>query len=164
MAPHSSTLAWKIPWTEEPGGLQSIGSQRVGHDWVTSFTHLLLDEASCTGCCWWLGDARTCIQVVCLVWVLSIRYSLGLVLWSLGPGSQYSHSKGSGLDLWSGTKIPQVVMASSEIKTNIQKQETKDEPQTNCSYKIRQIIMKIMEYTHTHTHIYIYIHTPMKVQ
>ena len=32
MATHSSTLAWKIPWTEEPGGLQSIGSQRVGHD------------------------------------------------------------------------------------------------------------------------------------
>ena len=32
MAPHCSTLAWKIPWTEEPGGLQSMGSQRVGHD------------------------------------------------------------------------------------------------------------------------------------
>ena len=32
MAPHSSTLAWKIPWTEEPGRLQSMGSQRVGQD------------------------------------------------------------------------------------------------------------------------------------
>ena len=32
MATHSSTLAWRIPWTEEPGGLQSIESQRVGHD------------------------------------------------------------------------------------------------------------------------------------
>ena len=32
MAPHSSTLAWKIPWIEEPGGLQSMGSLRVGHD------------------------------------------------------------------------------------------------------------------------------------
>ena len=32
MATHSSILAWKIPWTEEPGGLQSTGSQRVGHD------------------------------------------------------------------------------------------------------------------------------------
>ena len=32
MATHSSTLAWKIPWTEEPGRLQSMGSQRVGHD------------------------------------------------------------------------------------------------------------------------------------
>ena len=38
MAPHSSTLAWKIPWTEEPGGLQSMGSQRVGHDWATSLS------------------------------------------------------------------------------------------------------------------------------
>ena len=38
MASHSSTLAWKIPWTEEPGGLQSMGSQRVGHDWVTSLS------------------------------------------------------------------------------------------------------------------------------
>ena len=32
MTPHSSTLAWKIPWTEEPGRLQSMGSRRVGHD------------------------------------------------------------------------------------------------------------------------------------
>ena len=36
MAPHSSTLAWKIPWTEEPGRLQSMGSRRVGHNWATS--------------------------------------------------------------------------------------------------------------------------------
>ena len=34
MATHSSILAWRIPWTEEPGGLQSMGSQRVGHGWV----------------------------------------------------------------------------------------------------------------------------------
>ena len=35
MATHSSILAWKIPWTEDPGGLQFMGSQRVGHDLVT---------------------------------------------------------------------------------------------------------------------------------
>ena len=35
MATHPSILAWRIPWTEEPGGLQSMGSQRVGHDWTT---------------------------------------------------------------------------------------------------------------------------------
>ena len=34
MATHSSVLAWRMPWTEEPGGLQSMGLQRVGHDWV----------------------------------------------------------------------------------------------------------------------------------
>ena len=38
VAPHSSTLAWEIPWTEEPGGLQSRGSLRVGYDWVTSLS------------------------------------------------------------------------------------------------------------------------------
>ena len=38
MAPHSSTLAWKIPWVEEPGRLQSMGSRRVGHDWETSLS------------------------------------------------------------------------------------------------------------------------------
>ena len=36
--PHSSTLAWKIPWTEEPGGLQSMGLLGVGHDWATSLS------------------------------------------------------------------------------------------------------------------------------
>ena len=36
IATHSSILAWIIPWTEDPGGLQSMGSQRVGHDWVTN--------------------------------------------------------------------------------------------------------------------------------
>ena len=38
MAPHSSTLAWKIPWTEETGRLQSMRSLRVGHEWVTSLS------------------------------------------------------------------------------------------------------------------------------
>ena len=38
MAPHSSTLAWKIPWTEEPGRLQFMGSWRVRHDWGTSLS------------------------------------------------------------------------------------------------------------------------------
>ena len=45
MATHSSILAWRIPWTEEPGGLQSTGSQRVGHDWVTdTFTASTTNE------------------------------------------------------------------------------------------------------------------------
>ena len=38
MAPHSSTLAWRIPWTEEPGKLQSMGLLRVGHDFIFTFT------------------------------------------------------------------------------------------------------------------------------
>ena len=77
MATHSSTLAWKIPWTEEPGGLQSMGSQRVGLDWATSlslftFMHwrkkwqptpvFLPGESqgrrSLMGCCLWVAQSR----------------------------------------------------------------------------------------------------------
>ena len=45
MATHSSILAWKIPWTEEPGRMQSMGLQTVGHDWATSVSSLFF---------WWL--------------------------------------------------------------------------------------------------------------
>ena len=78
MAPNSSTLAWKIPWTEEPGGLQSMGSLRVRHDWATSlslftFMHwrrkwqptpvFLPGESqgweSLVGCRLWVAQSRT---------------------------------------------------------------------------------------------------------
>ena len=42
MATHASTLVWRIPWRVEPGRLQSLGSQRVGQDWVTLLTYLLI--------------------------------------------------------------------------------------------------------------------------
>ena len=50
MATHSSTLAWKIPWTEKPGRLQSMGSWRVGHDWALHFHFSLssLEKAMAT--------------------------------------------------------------------------------------------------------------------
>ena len=58
MAPYSSTLAWKTPWTEEPCRLQSMGSQRVGHDWVTSLTQpkyfFFFQEKRCTK--YWTGQ------------------------------------------------------------------------------------------------------------
>ena len=50
-------------------------------DWVCIFIVCCLDEVSCTGCYWWLGDAGSCTQVVSFVWVLTIWYSLVLVLW-----------------------------------------------------------------------------------
>ena len=69
---HSSTLAWKIPWMEEPGRLQSMGSWRVGHNWVTSLSLLTFmhwrrkwqptpvflpgesqKQRSLVGCCLW---------------------------------------------------------------------------------------------------------------
>ena len=55
MAPHSSTPAWKIPWTEEPGALQSMGSQRVGHNWATSLFFLFYCWQRHTDCCCYCG-------------------------------------------------------------------------------------------------------------
>ena len=46
MARHSSTLAWRIPWMDEPGGLQSMGSLRVGHDWATSLSLSCIGEGN----------------------------------------------------------------------------------------------------------------------
>ena len=46
MATHSSVLAWRIPWMEEPGGLLSMGSQRVRHDFVTSLTYQDMNKFS----------------------------------------------------------------------------------------------------------------------
>ena len=60
MAIHSSILACKIPWTEEPGGLQSIGSQRVGHSRACAHTHVILYASV-------LYAYFLCISPVCLL-------------------------------------------------------------------------------------------------
>ena len=80
MATHSNTLAWKILWTEEPGRLQSLGLQRVGHDWVTSLSlsHDSLSES----------EGRS---------VLSD---------SLWPHGLYSPWKSPGQEYWSGYPFP----------------------------------------------------------
>ena len=56
MATHSSIHAWKIPWTKEPGGLQSMGSQRVRHDWATSVRVSMLVYM---GLPWWLSGKES---------------------------------------------------------------------------------------------------------
>ena len=48
MAIHSSLLAWRIPWTEETGGLQSMGSHRVGHAWATNFSPFTFSTSAST--------------------------------------------------------------------------------------------------------------------
>ena len=71
MASHSSTLAWKMPWTEEPGGLQSMGSLKVGHDWATSLSLFCIGEGN--------GNPLQCSHItICLslcwladIWVVS---------------------------------------------------------------------------------------------
>ena len=65
MAAHSRTLAWKISWTEEPGGLQSMGSQRARHDWATN-THSVLHQAITSGCHW--------VAALYLIVILSLSF------------------------------------------------------------------------------------------
>ena len=80
MAPHSSTLAWKIPWTEEPGRLQSTGSLRVGHDWATSLSLSLTIPTS-----WdWFKDYITWHMPN--VWHSALEDEMGEVLLK-GPSS-----------------------------------------------------------------------------
>ena len=81
MATHSSILAWEIPWIEEPGGLQSMGSQRVGHDWVTNPTH---SAYICVCVCVFfsrffsLTDYYIILSIVpCVTWASSLT-SLGM--------------------------------------------------------------------------------------
>ena len=86
MATHSSILVWRIPWMEEPGGLQSMGLQRVGHDWVTSLS--LSEEKNCShlDLCffwdhsmsllssffssWWTGEKSECW----VIWRNSVKF------------------------------------------------------------------------------------------
>ena len=81
MATHSNILAWRIPWTEEPGRLQSMGSQRVGHDWATNtFTSALwqvhssappldLGKKSPFPSCWLTGYCSRPLQSQPFPWV-----------------------------------------------------------------------------------------------
>ena len=62
MVTHSSILACRIPWTEEPGGLQSKGSQRVGHDWVTNtHTYIYVSHFLFPLVCWWILRLFLCL-------------------------------------------------------------------------------------------------------
>ena len=90
MATHSSILAWKIPWMEEPGVLQFMGSQRVGHDWANSATHSLTQA-------WWQYRARIysfpnfepvhysmSVSNCCILTYIQVYWEAGKVVW-------YSH-------------------------------------------------------------------------
>ena len=85
---HSSILAWRIPWTEEPGRLQSTGSQRVGHNWATSPHFKSSGETRCLNAWVWVISAPTLWAVCYLQWnVLSLHYWNWITVlktWSLG--------------------------------------------------------------------------------
>ena len=115
MAPHFSTLAWTIPWAEEPGRLQSMGSLRVGPDWVTSrslFTFMHWRRkwqpipCSCLenprdGGAWWAAVSGVAQSQTWLKWLSS---SIGLPWWLSDKGSTCQYGR-HGLDPWCG-EIP----------------------------------------------------------
>ena len=102
MASHSRILAWEIPWTQEPGRLQSMGSQRVGHDWAGSCGHLtslsMIISRSIRCCKWcyfilWLNNiplyictsSSLSIHLSMDIWAVSTSWLLWTVLlWILG--------------------------------------------------------------------------------
>ena len=115
MAPHSSTLAWRIPWMEEPGRLQSMGSLKVGHNWVTSlhfhFEHSLAllffgigmksDLFQSCGHCWvfqvcWHIECNTFTASSFRIWNSSIGIPsppLALFIVMLSKAHLTSHSR-----------------------------------------------------------------------
>ena len=93
MAPHSSTLAWKIPWMDEPSRLQSMGSLRVRHDWATSLSCIGEGngnplQCSCLekprdGGAWWAAIYRVAQSRTRLKWLSSSSSRLTLLdLWT----------------------------------------------------------------------------------
>ena len=82
MATHSSTLAWKIPWAAEPGGLESMGSPRVWHNWATPLFHLAsFLSHSCFHFCKRLAYISFLlssyvvylywfVEILCIIWIL----------------------------------------------------------------------------------------------
>ena len=69
MAPYSSTLAWKIPWTEKPGRLQSMGLQRVGHDWATFLSFLSFHDLK------WKWKFLSRVQLFAIPWTVAYQAS-----------------------------------------------------------------------------------------
>ena len=122
-----------------------------------------LDEVSCTGCLWWLDDAGSCIQVVSFEWVLTIWYSLGLILWQSRVLESALLLQRLRCDLKSGTKNLQVVCYGIKWDENKYPKGRYQRWTTDkWQLQIRQIIIKIMEYmcvcVYIHTfHYFVYI-------
>ena len=109
MAPNSSTLAWKIPWTGEPGRLQSMGLRRVGHDWTTllslfTFMHWRRKwQPTLVSClenprergAWWAAVYRVAQSRTRLKWL-----SIAILSIFGGSGSSLVAASGSYSSLW----------------------------------------------------------------
>jgi len=91
MATHSSTVAWRIPWTEEPGRLWSMWLQRVRHNWVTNTQSYLTEREGEHGTGWFSTHSKT--------------FSLGDGLWHVALLTMSRDKQGSRV-LWSGIHMP----------------------------------------------------------
>ena len=98
MATHSSTLAWKIPWTEEPCKLQSMGSQRVGHDWATKHSTVQYTPVKWSEVKWSEGSMQGLLNCRKILYHLSHQGSPRILEWVA-----YSFSRGSSYPRnWTG--------------------------------------------------------------
>ena len=91
MAIHSSTIAWKIAWTEEPGRLQSLGSQRVRHDWATSLSLSRLYQDKHGKSAGFPIKGKSNFNIGKIVWNLRIKLGKILHCWNavISQGENY---------------------------------------------------------------------------
>ena len=96
MAIHSSILTWRIPWTEEPGGLQSMGLQRVRHDWVANTTTLREDRSHRESPTVYLHCTPLalyyCVLAICFHFITPVFFSLKDGQFLCGYFSWFGHS------------------------------------------------------------------------
>ena len=142
MATPSSTLAWKIPWTEKPGRLQSMGSQRVGHDWTTELNWTELNGHTWSGFPYFLqfksefGNKEFMIWATvsswsCFCWLYRASPSLvtkniinlisGSTIWWC-PCVQSSHVVGRRCWLWSVHSLGKTLLAFALLHSVLQGQ------------------------------------------
>ena len=95
MVTYSSILAWRSPWTEEPDGLQSMGSYRVRHDWGDWARTRVCEQGKLAACYqvgWWWGEVEFCpslIHQTCEIWTLPYKAIVGDYI--VGDTSVYSN-------------------------------------------------------------------------
>ena len=129
VATHSSILAWRIPWAEEPGGLWSMGLQRAEHDWATLDTFLLLK--------WNFRDPD-----MWRVKIFLLRWRVSYCVWALlQPKNSHTTQRGSWV---LETTYSFGYAALANFLSNLGK-------------IFMYVCVYIYTHTHTHTHIYIHI-------